>query len=111
METIHAETQPLGIACRLASPELQERKKTVIASLRRQVLESRELADGYSYRFGGTDGVLDELLAFIKTERQCCGFFDFALHVQPGETVWLTLTGPAGAKAFIDAEIALGREG
>jgi Cu/Ag efflux pump CusA len=109
MEMINAESQPVPVACRLTSPQLQERKRTVIASLQRQVLESRELPHGYSYRFGGTDETLDELLAFIKTERQCCGFFDFALLVQSDETVWLTLTGPAGARDFINAEVALGR--
>jgi hypothetical protein len=109
METTCAETQTISIACRLTSPELQERKKKVIASLQKQVLEHKELPDGYAYRFGGTDRALDELLAFIMTERQCCGFFDFALQVQHDGTVWLTLTGPDGAKAFIDAEIALKR--
>jgi hypothetical protein len=107
MKKISVADQTLSIACRLTSPQLQERKRKVIASLQRQVLEIKDLPDGYSYRFAATDGALDELLAFIKTERQCCAFFDFALRVQPDQTVWLTLTGPAGAKDFIDAEIAL----
>jgi hypothetical protein len=109
MKTIHADTQhpAISIACRLTNPQLQDRKRTVIASLQKQVLAQRELPDGYAYRFKGTDETLDELIAFIKLERQCCPFFDFGLSMQAGEEVWLTLTGPAGAKDFIAAEIEL----
>ena len=94
------------VSCQLTSTELQERKRTVIASLGKQVQEKKELPDGYAYRFLGTDTVLDELISFIKTERQCCGFFDFGLSVHNEGSVWLELTGPKGAKDFIDAEIA-----
>ena len=109
MKTIPEENQnpAVSISCRLTSPQLQERKRTVIASLQKQVLEQKELPNGYAYRFKGTDATLDELTTFIKTERQCCDFFDFGLSVQADENVWLELTGPAGAKDFIEAEIEL----
>ncbi len=109
MKTIPEETQTpaVRIACRLTTPELQERKRTVIASLQKQLLESKELPSGYAYRFEGTDETLDELTAFIKTERLCCDFFSFSLSVQPDRNVWLALTGPEGAKDFIVAEIGL----
>jgi hypothetical protein len=109
MKTILKENQKsaVSISCRLTSPELQERKRTVIASLQKQVLEQKELPNGYAYRFKGTDAMLDELTTFIKTERQCCGFFDFSLSVQSDENVWLELTGPEGVKDFVVAEIEL----
>jgi hypothetical protein len=100
-------TPAVSISCRLTSPALQERKRTVLASLQKLVLEQKELPNGYAYRFKGTDATLDELITFVKTERQCCPFFDFGLLIQPDENVWLELTGPEGAKDFIDAEIEL----
>ena len=96
------------IACTLTSPELMARKATVIASLKRQVLESKELPDGFAYRFHGDDAVVDELTDFIKTERQCCSFFTFDLSVKGDKSVaWLKLTGPEGAKEFITTELDL----
>lgn len=96
------------LSCKLATPELQRRKETVIASLKQQVLEKKELEDGYAFRFPGTDEVLDELAEFIKTERACCSFFTFGLSVSgdKGET-WLELTGIEGSKNFITAELGL----
>lgn len=75
---------------------MRERKATVLASLKRQTVEKRELENGYAIKFPGTDSVLDELTEFIKTEREC----------DKGEA-WLELTGPAGAKGFIATELGL----
>ena len=97
----------VNVSCKLTSPELQHRKKTVIANLQKQVLERKELTDGYAYRFEGTDQILDELTTFIKMERMCCDFFDFKLSLNNDRSVWLELTGPAGTKDFIDVEIEL----
>lgn len=96
------------IACKLTSPEMQKRKITVIASLKKQILEKKTLNNGYAYKFKGTDSVVDELAEFVKTERLCCDFFDFELKVA-GDTsfAWLTITGPKGAKDFITSELEL----
>ena len=92
----------------MTAPELRERKATVLASLKRQTVEKRELENGYAIKFPGTDSVLDELTEFIKTERECCDFFVFGLSISgdKGEA-WLELTGPAGAKGFIATELGL----
>ena len=97
-----------AVACKLTSPELQKRKAEVIASLKSKVVERKELENGYQYSFKGSDEMLDELVSFIKTERACCGFFTFHLSVEDEEAnVVLTISGPKGAKEFIDAEIEL----
>jgi len=97
-----------ALACKLTSKELQARKATVLESLRKQVIEKKELASGYSYKFDNSDKMLDELTEFIKTERQCCDFFDFALSIISDEgTIWLSLTGPKNAKEFIKTELNL----
>ena len=94
------------IACKLIDPELQKRKENVIASLKTKILEKMELENGYKYKFAGTDELLDEITAFIKSERTCCDFFDFSYAVSE-KTLWLTITGPKGTKEFIKDEMGL----
>ncbi|HTM67618.1 MAG TPA: hypothetical protein VL093_14930 [Flavipsychrobacter sp.] len=96
------------MSCKLTSPELQKRKETVIASLKQQMLDKKELKDGYAFKFPGADSVLDELTEFIKTERSCCDFFTFGLTISGDKTeAWLILTGADGAKDFITSELGL----
>lgn len=96
------------MVCKHTTAELDQRKQTVLASLKTQFLERKELEDGYAFRFVGTDAVLDELNAFIQSERQCCPFFTFGLTVS-GEpaAAWLALTGPEGVKEVIREELGL----
>lgn len=53
--------------CNLTTPELKKRKETVIANLKSQMLEKKELKNGYSYKFPGSDKILDKLTEFIKS--------------------------------------------
>lgn len=94
--------------CKLTSAELRERKATVIASLKKQVLEKKVLKNGYAYRFTGSDALVDELTLFIKTERECCDFFVFNISVSGDKSeAWLEITGPKGAKQVIETELEL----
>lgn len=95
-----------SLYCTLTTPELQRRKATVLLNLQKQILERKELENGYSFRFPGEDEVIDELTEFIKTERACCSFFTFDLSVKGDKTEsWLRLSGPAGVKEFIRNEL------
>lgn len=96
------------LSCKLTAPELQKRKATVLADLQKQILQKKELPDGYSFKFKGSDKMIDELNEFIKTERACCDFFTFKLSIT-GDTseVWLDLTGPKGVKEMIGSELEL----
>lgn len=97
-----------ALTCKLTSPEIQQRKVTVIASLKKKILDKIELSNGYSYKFKGDDNVLTELTEFIKTERLCCDFFDFEIKVSSNVSpTWLSITGPKGAKDFIATELDL----
>jgi hypothetical protein len=98
--------QPL--TCKLSGKELQQRKATIIAHLKAQVHQKQSLPNGYAYRFNGSDTLIDELTDFIKTERQCCDFFNFNLQTKGDRsTTWLHITGPHDAKTFIDTELGL----
>lgn len=103
-----AKNKETTLSCKLTSPELQERKETVLASLKKQVLEKKELPDGYAFRFSGSDKMIDELTEFIKTERECCNFFTFNLSISGDkEEAWLELKSKDGGKDFINAEMGL----
>ena len=96
------------VACSLTSPELQKRRETVLASLKAQMVDKKELKDGYAFKFAGNDKMVDELVEFVKTERECCGFFTFGLSVSGDKSeAWLELTGPGAAKEFIGSELAM----
>lgn len=103
-----AQNKTAQMSCKLTTPELQKRKETVIASLKKQIIEKKELKNGYAFKFLGSDELLDELTEFIKTERACCDFFTFALSVSGDKSeAWLELTGADGAKDFIISELGL----
>ena len=96
------------LSCKHTTGDLKKRKETVLQSLKTQVLEKKELDNGFAFRFAGTDAMLDELTEFIKTERRCCDFFTFSLSVSgDGSEAWLQLTGPDGAKDFVTDELGL----
>lgn len=98
--------KPGEVTCKLTSPELQKRKETVIASLKQQIIEKKELKNGYAFRFSGSDKMLDELTEFIKAEIECCDFFTFGLTISGDKNeVWLELSGEEGVKDFITLEI------
>ncbi|QMU26521.1 hypothetical protein [Adhaeribacter radiodurans] len=99
--------QTAALSCKLTTPELQRRKKTVILNLKQHLLEKLELANGYSYRFAGSDLMIDLVIDFVKTERLCCDFFHFNMAISNDDALWLTITGPEGAKNFIDTELEL----
>ena len=99
---------PKELTCKLTTPELRERKATVIAHLKKQILLTKELKNGFAYRFPGSDSVVDELATFVKTERVCCDFFKFDLSITGDKSeAWLKITGPKGAKDFIKTELEL----
>src|SRR5258708_29611164 len=106
--TTTMKTEAASLTCKLTTPELRERKRTVIAELKSSLLERIETDNGVKYKFENSDKMIDLVSSFIKTERLCCDFFDFSLAISP-ETgfMWLELSGPKGTKEFIADEIGL----
>ena len=100
------EKPTVSLTCKLTTPELQERKRTVIAAVKKLVAERTETVKGVQYKFNDSDETIDLLTNFIKTERLCCPFFRFDLVVGEVENfVYLELSGPEGTKDFIEHEI------
>lgn len=92
MTAIPAEQRPLHLA--------QSRE------LFSQVDETRELPDGYEFRFAAEQDLLKRLADFVSLEKLCCPFLSFGIEVEAENgPVWLRLTGREGVKAFIQEEV------
>jgi len=103
-----AQNKKDDLFCKLTTPELRIRKEIVVKGLKKQMLEKKELENGYSYKFEGSDKMVDELAEFIKTERACCDFFVFNLSISGDKSeAWLEITGPKGVKSFMITELEM----
>lgn len=103
------ESEP-ALACDFGAmdPGQRERYRSLRRLLGEDLMEARELEDGYAFRHSPEMGVLLALAEYVSLERLCCPFFDFAIEVgRDGGEVWLRMTGPEGAKGVLEA--AMGR--
>lgn len=102
----------LPLACDLTAIEAvqRERHQSNTKQLLAAVQAAQELPDGYAFRFPAESDIIIKAADFIKLERLCCPFFNFVLEVEPDNgPLWLKLTGPAGVKQFLQAELGLGK--
>lgn len=61
---------------------------------------------GYAFRFHPE--ALEELARFVANERRCCPFMKFEITLAAAAgPLWLRMTGPAGTRAVLDAELNL----
>jgi hypothetical protein len=98
----------LPIACKLTDPEFQRRRSDLLNMFRSALLETKELDEGYAYRFPAEGNSIAELAQLITFERQCCPFLRFNLRLEPAEgPLWLELTGPVGTKDFLQTLFGL----
>ena len=96
------------LVCKLTAPQLRTRRQTVIAGLKREVLERKPTDSGFAYVFRGNNRVLGDVMRFIRLERGCCAFLNFNLLVGgASEDIVLVVSGPEGTGAFIDHVIGL----
>jgi len=102
-------TSQSPVACALTAAELRERRHDVLELLRRHGRDRRPLPNGYRLCFEPAADLMVSLAALIETERACCPFLSFQLIVEPDHgPVSLELTGPAGTREFLEAELGLG---
>ena len=103
-----SEKPVVPLACDLDAIPAGERNthQTTSGSLFAAVLEVQELPDGYAFRLPAEAAMVRQVAAYIANERLCCPFFRFELTVDSGEgPLWLRLTGGAGVKEFLAAEL------
>jgi hypothetical protein len=94
----------LPIACSLTDAEFQQRRAELLRTFQDALLETKELDDGYAYRFPSGANWISELAQLITFERECCPFLRFQLRLEPANgPLWLELTGPEGTKDFLQS--------
>lgn len=95
------------LVCKLTAPELQHRRATVVADLRKVLLNKQDITHGLAFTFPSHDEVLVQLVDFIKSERLCCNFLSFKLIISAdqAESATLEITGPEGTQAFLQHEV------
>ena len=88
------------------SPEQRAHHLATIRSVFGAVRAMSELPTGYEFDFGYSSDSLHALADFVSHEKLCCPFFSFSVHVEPAaDALSLRLSGPAGVKPFILAEL------
>lgn len=74
----------------------------------KEVEEIQEMPDGFGFSFRFAAEEYEAVTQFVFRERLCCPFLQFTLEVTPARgPLWLHLSGPAGVKPFIQAELQL----
>jgi hypothetical protein len=93
------------LACNIKAISAVQRPRydDLVTRLRAAMRDRRELADGYSYSLDSAKITLPEVSEWITMERQCCPFLIFQLE-RADEALRLTMRGPDGTKAVLQAE-------
>lgn len=97
-------------ACNLKAISTSDRPRyaDLVHRLRTAIRSRREIANGYTYKLNSATISLSEAAEWIGMERLCCPFLTLQLSASGKEDDWvLTLTGPKGAKALIEAEFPM----
>jgi hypothetical protein len=106
-----SETPETPFACSLEkslTKEQRAHKKEIAQRMEAARLETKELSDGYVFRFR-PDGVsFAEIADWVATERVCCSFFDLAIEAErENGPMSLRITGREGVKDFIRGEFQM----
>lgn len=100
------EVRDVGLACRLPDEEQDRQWEDVVSEVFAAVEETRELDDGYAFRFPSSDDWVRTLAEYVLFERACCPFFRFELALEPdGGPAWLRLRGGKDVKRFLREQL------
>ena len=108
MAASEADSNRNALVCNLGVMTEAERTRYLALSrkLMRATEERRELADGFEFCIESDQISLVEIAEWITFERRCCPFFKLQIEAAPDDgPVALRMTGAAGIKEFILAEI------
>ncbi|MGF1473884.1 MAG: hypothetical protein ACFB50_19355 [Rubrobacteraceae bacterium] len=92
----------LPVVCELPEVGQRPRREEVAREVFSRCENVRELEDGYEFVFAGDEQLVEGLMRFIASERECCRFFTFGLLFEPElGPVLLRMRGPDGTKEFL----------
>ena len=97
------------IACQLKAldPTQRQRQKELLALVRGKIRQVVELDDGFALEVPSDSASFMEVAEWVDLERRCCAFAEFAIESRRDGGVWVRLTGVAGAKEVLAAEMGL----
>ena len=101
-------TQATPYYCRVKALDKAEwtRLHALAANLGGARTESKELPDGYAFRFRSDQVTLGELGEWTGYLHRCCTFLDYEIAVQRDGSLWVNIKGGEAAKPFIRSEFA-----
>jgi hypothetical protein len=95
-----------AIVCTLSPEAVAARRAQLLPALSKRAEACEDTVGGLRLKFPATTEVLDLVSRTIDAERQCCRFLRFEVTVEPdGGPIWLSISGPPGAKEFLAALI------
>lgn len=98
--------QERAIACRLPDEEQDRQWEDVASEVFAAVEETRELPDGWAFRFPGEDAWVRAVTEYALYERGCCPFMRFEIVLETdGGPAWLQLRGGEDVKRFLREEL------
>ena len=98
------------VTCNLTAlnGEQRDRHRTVTRRVMSEIQEIKELSNGYSLRLPPGHFMIQAAAEFITLEQKCCEFMGFKLDIEPNNgPLWLALTGGAGVKELLRAELGM----
>jgi hypothetical protein len=101
-------TKQTDFACNLTVLSDSERDQfaSLTDALFAAAQETRELGNGFAFRFLNQPEKLAQIAKFIERESRCCPFLEFTLEVSHfSGPVWLYISGAEGTKRFLQAEL------
>jgi uncharacterized Fe-S cluster-containing protein len=96
--------EEVPIACNpnAVPPEQREAWVAVGTQVYASAVEVLEVPNGYRFRLPSESETLIRLADYIRNERLCCPFLEFAVDVELNHgPIWLTVAGGKGVKEYI----------
>lgn len=105
-----AEQTDPPIACSPKAPgSMQRRRQTeLLGIVRGKIQRTVELDNGFALQLPNDPATTLQVAEWVSLERRCCGFAEFAIEWRLDDTVWVRLTGKAGVKEVLAAEMSIG---
>jgi hypothetical protein len=97
----------VAFACNMSALNHTERDRlyVLLDKLTTAAVHRQELPNGYRYDVDRQKLSLAELAEWVSLESRCCPFLNFDLQLSSKGALYFQLTGDAGVKQFIEAEM------
>lgn len=103
---MQSDAVPVACVPHALSREERDRSRDLRRELAAATVETQSLPGGYRYRYRNDADVFRKAAEWVTLERRCCPFLTFTLRWEQGHAApGLDLTGPAGTREFLRAEM------